>query len=108
VLLAVALAMALAVPVDRTVFLAQLTWKLGDEEAVWFVTLVVGALVPVGLLAGAVVRRQGGLYRQAMMSALLLAARELLFLSTQPPPLAAGLACLLVGAGLFVDSARRS
>ena len=41
----VSFAMAVYIPIDRTVFLAQLTWKLGDEQGVWFVNLIIAILV---------------------------------------------------------------
>ncbi len=105
--LLVALAMAGAVPIDRTVWLAQLTFRLGDEQGVWFATIVIAALVPASLVAGGALRRQGRLYELAASFALLLAARELVAFGAQPLPLAAGLACLAVGTALFIDCARR-
>ena len=87
----VAFAMAAYIPMDRTVFLSQLTWKLGDEQGVWFVNLVIGILVIATSLIAAFSRHTvrflwltGGLL-------LLLCSRELLFFATGVIPLSLGL-----------------
>jgi len=93
----VSFAMVAYIPMDRTVFLAQLTWKLGDEQSVWFVNLVIGILTVATGCAAALSRRD---IRFLWLSAgfmLLLAAREFLFFATHPVMLAAGLACLAGG-----------
>lgn len=107
VALVAALAIAASVPVDRTTFLAQLTFRLGDEQGVWFVNLVIGALIPLSLVAAAIARREGRLARLAGVSVLLLAARELLFFGLHPVRLACGLALLAGGSALLLDEIGR-
>ena len=107
VILVAALAMAASVPVDRTTFLAQLTYRLGDEQGVWFVNLVIGALVPLSVVAGAFVRREPRLTRLAAASVLLLAARDLLFFGLRPVRLGVGLALLAAGAAMLLSAIRR-
>jgi hypothetical protein len=107
VVLGAALAMAASVPVDRTTFLAQLVFRLGDEQGVWFVNLVIGAIAPLSVIAAAIVRRQPRLARLAGAFVLLLAARDLVFFSLRPLPLAGGLGFLLVGSALLLDAVRR-
>jgi hypothetical protein len=107
VALVAALAMAASVPIDRTTFLAQLVFRLGDEQGVWFVNLVIGALVPLSIAAGKLVRREARLGRLAIASVLLLAARELLFFGLHPVRLGLGLALLAAGSVLLLDAIRR-
>jgi hypothetical protein len=96
----VSFAMAAYIPVDRTVFLVQLTWKLGDEQGVWFVSLVIGILV-LGTAAGAApVKHEKRYVWLAAGLALLLLSRELLFFAVNPVLLAAGLAALTGGIAL--------
>ncbi len=71
VVLVASLAMAASVPVDRTTFLAQLTFRLGDEQGVWFVNLVIGALIPLSVVAAAIVRREA---RLVLLAAIVRAA----------------------------------
>jgi hypothetical protein len=107
VALVASLAMAASVPIDRTVFLAQLVFRLGDEQGVWFVNLVIGALVPLSIVAGALVRREARLARLAVACVLLLAARELLFFGLHPVRLGLGLALLAAGSVALLDAIRR-
>jgi hypothetical protein len=93
----VSFAMAAYIPIDRTTFLEQLTWKLGDEQGVWFLNLVIG-IVTVATSGGAAILKKdprylwfaGGLF-------LLLASREFLFFAVSPVLLGVGLAVLTVG-----------
>jgi hypothetical protein len=107
VTLVAALAMAASVPIDRTTFLAQLVFRFGDEQGVWFVNLVIGALVPLSIAAGKLVRRDARLGRLAVASVLLLAARELLFFGLHPVRLGLGLAFLAAGSVTLLDAIRR-
>lgn len=107
VILVASLAMAASVPVDRTTFLAQLTFRLGDEQGVWFVNLVIGALVPLSVVAGAFVRRDARHARLAVAFVLLLAARDLLFFGLLPVRLGLGLVLLAAGSALLLDALRR-
>jgi len=93
----VSFAMAAYIPIDRTVFLAQLTWKLGDEQGVWFVNLVIAILVIATSAGGAAVRKDRRYYWMAGGLTLLLVSRELLFFGLAPGPLAAGLLALTFG-----------
>lgn len=96
----VSFAMAAYIPVDRTVFLAQLTWKLGDEQSVWFVNIAIGALTILTGTAAALTRRGPRFVRLAIAIAILVGSRELLFFGVQPAPLAAGIIALAAGAVL--------
>jgi hypothetical protein len=93
----VSFAMAAYIPVDRTVFLAQLTWRLGDEQGVWFVHLILGILVVLTSAGGVLVRRDRRFLWLAGGMLLLLASREILYFSTSPLILAAGLISLAAG-----------
>jgi hypothetical protein len=97
VIFLVSFAMAAYIPVDRTVFLAQLTWKLGDEQGVWFMSLIIGALALCTAAAAAPVKRNGRHLWLAAGLALLLASRELLFFGSNPMVLSAGLIALTAG-----------
>jgi hypothetical protein len=100
VVIVVSFAIAAYIPVDRTVFLAQLTWKLGDEQGLWFVNLVIALLV---LAAGASSRLTRGDGRCLVVTAgfaLLIAARELLFFAAGPLLQACGILALAGGTGL--------
>ena len=93
----IAFAMAAYIPVDTTVFLSQLVWKLGDEQGVWFVNVVIALLV-VGTVIGAALLKHDRRYLVlAGGFVCLLAARELLFFGVQPFRLAAGIAALTAG-----------
>ena len=107
VVLAASLAVAASVPVDRTTFLAQLVFRLGDEQGVWFVNLVIGALAPFSVTAAAIVRRQPRLVRLAIAFALLLAGRDLVFFGVRPVPLAGGFVLLVLGSALLLGAVRR-
>jgi hypothetical protein len=93
----VSFAMAAYIPVDRTVFLAQLTWKLGDEQGVWFVNLVIGFLAVAASAGAALSKRDTRYLVLAGGFTLLLLSRELLFFSVAPMLLAGGLASLAAG-----------
>lgn len=107
VVLGASLVLAASVPIDRSTFLAQLTFRLGDEQGVWFVNLVIGSLAPLGVTVAAVVRRQPRLVPLAGALAMLLAARELLHFGLHPVRLACGLACLALGAALLLAAISR-
>ncbi len=93
----VSFAMAAYIPMDRTVFLSQLTWKLGDEQGVWFVNTMIGILVVLTGGAGALIRRDAAAILRAAGLALFIVSRELLFFATRPTLLGAGLGALLAG-----------
>jgi hypothetical protein len=94
----VSFAMAAYIPIDRTIFLGELTWKLGDEQGVWFVNLVIGILVVATSASGAFTRHDRRYLLVAAGFALLLLARELLFFSVGPAFLGAGVAAVAGGA----------
>jgi len=100
--LAVSFAMAASIPIDRTVFVAQLTYKLGDEQGLWFVSLVLGILALAAGAGAALVRRDRRFLVLAGGSALLLAGREILYFATRPALLACGLALLAGGTILWL------
>jgi len=96
----VAFAMAAYIPMDRTVFLSQLTWKLGDEQGVWFVNLVIAILV-LGTTALAAFSRHTARFLWLTVGLLLLlCSRELLYFALGPIPLLLGLAA--VAGGMFL------
>jgi hypothetical protein len=98
--LLVSFAMAAYFPIDQTVFLAQLTWKLGDEQGIWFINAVI-AILTIAAGASAPLVRKG---RRSLVITtgfgLLLVSRELLFFSLRPVMLGAGL--LALAAGIFL------
>jgi hypothetical protein len=100
VLLLVALAIAMYIPIDRTSFLASLTYKLGDEQGVWFANLALGILA-VGSLAGAAaIRGDRGNYVLAAAAAVLIVGRQLMSFSGSPLRLAAGFVLAAAGMGV--------
>jgi hypothetical protein len=98
----IAFAMAVSIPVDRTVFLSQLVHKLGDEQSVWFVSLVLTILVVAAGTGAAFVRRNRRCLLPSMGTVLLLAGREILFFAIRPTVLAAGVLLLASGALLWL------
>jgi hypothetical protein len=96
----VSFAMAAYIPVDRTVFLTQLTWKLGDEQGVWFVNFMIGLLVLATSAGASFSRRDRRFLWLALGMALFLVSREMLFFAVNPWVLAGGLACLAAGAAV--------
>jgi presenilin-like A22 family membrane protease len=97
VIFLVSFAMAAYIPVDRTKFLMQLTWKLGDEHGVWFVSLMIGVLALGTAAVAATAKKDGKFLWLAAGLAFLLLSRELLFFGANPALLAAGLAALAGG-----------
>ncbi len=95
--LLVSFAMAAYIPVDRTVFLAQLTWKLGDEQSVWFLNLALATLALLTGVVAALARKGRRTTLLAAGIALFLIAREMEFFAVRPVPLAAGLAAQALG-----------
>jgi hypothetical protein len=102
--LLVSFAMAAYIPIDRTMFLAQLTWKLGDEQSVWFLNLAIGILAIFTGGAAAFTRQDPRYIRLAIGLALLVVCREFQFFGVQPASLAAGLVMQAAGAVLFLRS----
>jgi hypothetical protein len=98
-----AFAMAAYIPMDRTLYLAQLTWKLGDEQGIWFVSLLIAILAAGTTALAAVVRRMPVFLWLTVGFLLLLAAREILFFATNPVLLGAG----LVAEGLAIFACLR-
>jgi hypothetical protein len=102
--LLVALAVAASIPIDRTIFLSQLTWKLADEEGVWFVNVVIAALVLLTTIGAFALKRDRRYLAAAGGFALLLGARDLLFFMVEPVALAGGIAALAAGAVVCMRS----
>ena len=104
VVLVVAFAMAAYIPVDRTVFLAQLTWKLGDEQSVWFFNLALAALAVLTGVVSALAHRGRRTALFAAGVALFIIAREAEFFALAPLPLAGGLVAQGLGTLLCLGS----
>jgi hypothetical protein len=100
----VSFAMAAYIPIDRTTFLAQLTWKLGDEQSVWFLNLAIGLLAIFTGAVAAFTRRNRTFVLMAIGIAVLATSREFQFFALQPLPLAAGL--VTQGAGVILCLSR--
>ena len=96
--LLVALAIAASIPVDRTTFLSQFTWKLGDEQGVLFVNFAIAALVVLTAVGAAVLKKDNRYLALAGGLIMLLAARALLFFMVEPIPLACAIFALTAGA----------
>lgn len=104
--LLIAFAIASNIPIDRTILLSSLVYKLGDEQGARFVTFTL-ALLTLGSGIGAYVTRRNRLYLTLTASFLLLiAGKELLFAGTGPIVLAAGFAAFLCGLPLFLRAVR--
>ena len=99
---AVSFAVAVSIPVDRTVFLAQLTYKLGDEQSLWFASLVLAIAVVAAGAGAALVRRNRYCLLPSVGTVLLLAGREILFFATRPAALACGVLLLAGGTVLWL------
>lgn len=102
--LLVALAIAASIPVDRTTFLSQLTWKLADEQGVWFMNFAIAVLVVLTAVGAAALKKDRRFLVFGGGLALLLTARELLFFMVQPVPLVCGIAALAAGAVVCLRS----
>jgi hypothetical protein len=100
----VALAIAASIPIDRTTFLSQLTWKLADQEGVWFVYAVISVLVLLTAIGAFLQKRDRRFLLVAAGMALLLTGRELLFFMDQPAGLAAAIVALAAGAAVCIRS----
>ncbi|HEY9595133.1 MAG TPA: hypothetical protein VHE79_11685 [Spirochaetia bacterium] len=100
----VSFAITAYIPIDRTIFLAQLTWKLGDEQGVWFVNIAIGVLIVLTGLLGAATRRDPRMLIVAGGFLLLLAAREVLFFAGSVALLAGGLGALVAGITLVLGA----
>ena len=96
--LLVALIIAASIPLDRSTFLSQFTWKLGDEEGVWFTNLVIAALIVLTTVGASVIKKDRRFLVVAGGFLLILAARELLFFSVLPLLLGGAIAGLAAGA----------
>jgi len=104
VVLLVSFAMAAYIPVDRTVFLVQLTWKLGDEQSVWFLNLALAALAVLTGVAAALTRRGRRTSFMAAGIVLLVVCREAEFFAINAVPLIGGLAAQALGTVLCFRS----
>lgn len=102
VALAIAVAVGLSIPVDRTVFLTQLTFKLGDEQALWFASLVLSVVVVAAGAGTALTRRRGPTLVALGGTILLLAGREFLAFAARPVPVAAGAVMVAAGTALWL------
>jgi hypothetical protein len=100
----VALAIAASIPIDRTTFLSQLTWKLGDEQGLWFGNTVMAALVLLTVLGASAMKRDRRFLTVALGFTLLLASRQLLSFMVYPLPLAGGIGALTAGAAVSTRS----
>jgi hypothetical protein len=103
----VSLAMAASIPVDRSVFLAQLTWKLGDEQSMAFVNLAIGALTILAAAAAALTRGGPRFVLLAVGLAVLVGSRELEFFAARPMLLGAGIVAQAAGAVLCMRAFAR-
>lgn len=100
----IAIAMAASIPIDRTAFLSQLLWKLGDEQGIWFMNLVISLLVVGAAAGGAALKRN---MRSVVLAGALLCvlvSRELLFFGVSAARLAAGAALMTAGIVLCLYS----
>jgi hypothetical protein len=96
----VSFVMAAYIPLDRSIFLAQLTWKLGDEQSLWFVNLAIGALAILTAVAACFTRGSRRYVVLAVAIAVLVGCRELEFFASRPVLLGTGIAAQAAGAVL--------
>jgi hypothetical protein len=92
----IALTLTYSIPIDSTVFLSNLLYKLGDETGVFliFISLEVFTLVN---LVGAAVNRDSKYYLMVPFMALVICGREILNFQVSPVFAAIGVACLFAG-----------
>jgi len=102
--LLIAFAIASNLPLDRTVLLSSLVYKLGDEQSIRFVTIIL-AILTMGCGAGAFFARKNPAFlRLSAAFLLLVAGREVSFAGTGPLILCMGLAAFLGGIPLFLSA----
>jgi hypothetical protein len=107
ILIVVSLAIGIYIPMDRTAYLASLTFKLGDEQGVWFADLALGILAAASFAGAAFTHRNRSAGIAAGACALLFAGRQMLSFSGPPASLAAGAGLLAAGLTAAITAADR-
>ena len=97
----VSLSLSLSVPVDSTAFLSNLLYKLGEERALWFVTLVLSLLAVLNLCGAALAKKSTHLLYAAVALLVHQTGREMLFFSINLYTSVVGVALLCLGTILF-------
>ena len=102
VALLVSLSFSVSIPIDSSVFVTSMVYKLGVERASWFATLVLSVIVVINVAGAAFIKRR---LQFALLSGALTAyqiGRELLHFSTGP--IAFGMQLILLSAAVWVIS----
>jgi hypothetical protein len=97
IILLVAFAIAIYLPVDGTAFLSSLDYNLGDEQGTAFAVMMLAILTPLSLIGAAYRTKNRSFYSLAAASALLLGGRQIVDFSVSATLFAAGALSLLAG-----------
>jgi hypothetical protein len=106
-ILITSLAIASYIPMDSTVFLSSLTYRLGDEWGVWFAENCLGILAAAAMAGAALSKGKTKFYLLAGASFAIFGGRQMLYFSGPPPLLAAGLVLLVAGVTTFLRTLLR-
>ena len=97
----VSLTIAASTPVDSTVLLSTVMYKLGEEHGMLFVTYSIGILSILNHLYAALHRRNVRFVATAVTVLMLLAGREIISNTVEPYAIAAGLLLIFFGKLFF-------
>jgi hypothetical protein len=106
-ILITSLAIASYIPMDNTVFLSSLTYKLGDEWGVWFAENSLGILAAASMAGAALSKGKKKYYFLAGTSLVIFAGRQMVYFSGPPALLATGVILLVAGMAAFLGVLRR-
>jgi hypothetical protein len=95
------LALAYSLPVDETVFLPNLLYRVGGSDYILLVRFGLEALTLLGFARSAYLVGSAGQWFICLAVLLMMLGRELVFFLSFPPAIAAGFALLVCGALLF-------
>lgn len=107
ILFLTAFAVAVYIPMDNTVFLSTLMYKLGDGQGAGFVDCALGILTAAGMAAAGYVKKQPRFLIMAGASALLFLGRQIISYTVPTVILAAGPVFLILGIAVFLDGINR-
>ncbi len=103
IILLVAFAIALYMPVDSTVFLSSLVFNLGDEQGTAFAMAILAALTPLSLVGAGLRTKNRAFSTLAVSSILMIAGNQMLDFSPHVVVFTAGLLAFIVGTGMALS-----
>lgn len=103
----VAFAFSISIPIDPTVYMVNLLYKLGEERGLLFVTISLSALVIINFFGAAHVKSSPHFTVTAIASVILQSGREVVFFTVEPPFLFAGILAILIGKVVFIKQIER-